>query len=560
METGRPSQPTATIEAGQEALSRGSWEEARACFETVLAQEVTPEALEGLSWATWWLSDAPATFDSRERAYRLYRARDDRRGAARMAIWIASDYIDFRGELAIANGWRQRAHRLLEGLDPVPEHGWLALHEGAIALELNEDPVAGRRLGRKVAEFGRSLGVIDLEMLGLSMEGLALVSEGQVDEGMRCLDEAAAAAMGGELEEIISMGWASCYLIYACERVRDYDRAEQWCKKMEELSERFGFRYWSGICHTHYAAVLTWRGTWKEAEAELERAIEFLASSRPATVAEGIARLAELRRRQGRLEEAAELFAQAEWHLLALLGNAEMALDQDDPRGAEDLLEQSLRHIPPENKIQRAAALELLVRARSALGEHAEAAVTLDELKEISVTVATQPLRASASYSEGVVAAANGDYETARRRFEDADNLFQRIGAPYETARARIELASVLSALGRYDVAEKKARAALESFRKLGATREADRAATLLQRVQAPERERTGETDPLSGLTQRELEVLRFVAQGLGDREIAATLTLSEHTVHRHISNILAKLGLPSRAAAVAHVARHGLL
>jgi ATP/maltotriose-dependent transcriptional regulator MalT len=140
--------------------------------------------------------------------------------------------------------------------------------------------------------------------------------------------------------------------------------------------------------------------------------------------------LAELRRRQGRLEEAAELFAQAEWHLLALLGNAEMAVDQDDPRGAEDLLEQSLRHIPPENKIQRAAALELLVRARSALGEHAEAAATLNELKEISVTVATLPLRASASYDEGVVAAANGDYETARQRFEDADNLFQRIGAP----------------------------------------------------------------------------------------------------------------------------------
>ena len=153
-----------------------------------LAREETPEALEGLSWASWWLSDAPATFDSRERAYRLYRARDDRRGAARLALWIASDYVDFRGELAIANGWRQRARRLLEGLDPVPEHGWLALHEGAIALELNEDPVAGKRLGREVAEFGRRLGVIDLEMLDLAMEGLALVSEGQVDEGMRCLD------------------------------------------------------------------------------------------------------------------------------------------------------------------------------------------------------------------------------------------------------------------------------------------------------------------------------------------------------------------------------------
>lgn len=548
------------MEAGQEALTRGAWVEARAYFEAALEGEETPEALEGLSWAAWWLSDAPVTFDAREHAYRLYRARGDRRGAARMAMWIASDYIDFRGELAIANGWRQRARRLLEGLDPVPEHGWLALHEGAVALELNENPTLGKRLGREVAEFGRRLGVIDLEMLGLAMEGLALVSEGQVDEGMRCLDEAAAAAMSGELKEIITMGWTSCYLIYACERVRDYDRAAQWCKKMEELSERFGFRYWLGICRTHYAAVLMGRGAWKEAEAELEHAIEVLTSSRPPTAAEGIVRLAELRRRQGRLDEAAELFAQTEWHLLALLGNAEMALDRGDPRSAEDFLEQFLRHVPPENKTQRAAVLELLVRVQSALGEHAEAVATLNDLREISTTVATQPLRASANFSEGVAAAADGDYETARQRFEDAVNLLQRIGAPYETARARIELANVLSALDRSDAAERNAHAALESFRELGATREADRAATLLRRLQTPERERTGETGTLSGLTQRELEVLRLVAQGLGDREIATTLTLSEHTVHRHISNILTKLGLPSRAAAVAHVARHGLL
>jgi LuxR family maltose regulon positive regulatory protein len=124
-----------------------------------------------LSWAAWWLSDATVTFNSRERAYRLYQAKDDRRGAARMAIWIAHDYIHFRSELAIANGWRQRARRLLEGLDPVPEHGWLALIEGQVALELNENPTLGKRLGREVSEFGRRLGVIDLEMLGLAMEG-----------------------------------------------------------------------------------------------------------------------------------------------------------------------------------------------------------------------------------------------------------------------------------------------------------------------------------------------------------------------------------------------------
>ena len=473
-----------------------------------------------------------------------------------MAIWIAHDYIHFRSELAIANGWRQRARRLLEGLDPVPEHGWLALIEGQVALELNENPTLGKRLGREVAEFGRRLGVIDLEMLGLAMEGLGLVSEGQVDEGMRCLDEAAAVAMSGEVEEIITMGWTSCYLINACQRVRDYDRAAQWCKKMEELSERFSFRYWLGICRTNYAAVLMGRGAWKDAEAELEHAIAVLASSRPPMAAEGIVRLAELRRRQGRLDEAAELFAQTEWHLLALLGNAELALDRGDPRSAKDFLEQFLRHVPPENKTQRAAVLELLVRVQSALGERAGAAATLNDLREISTTVATQPLRASVNFSEGVVAAADGDYETARQRFEDAVNLFQQISAPYETALARTELASVLPALGRMDAAEKQARVALESFRKLGASQETDRTAALLRRLQTPERTR----ETLSGLTHRELEVLRLVAKGLTDGQVAERLYISPRTVSQHLRSVYKKLGVPSRAAAARRAVEQDLL
>jgi LuxR family transcriptional regulator, maltose regulon positive regulatory protein len=338
--------------------------------------------------------------------------------------------------------------------------------------------------------------------------------------------------------------------------VRDYDRAAQWCEKMEELSERFSFRYWLGICRTNYAAVLMGRGAWKDAEAELEHAIEVLASSRPPMAAEGTVRLAELRRRQGRLDEAAELFAQTEWHLLALLGNAELALDRGDPRSAKDFLEQFLRHVPPENKTQRAAVLELLVRVQSALGERAGAAATLNDLREISTTVATQPLRASVNFSEGVVAAADGDYETARQSFEDAVNLFQQISAPYETALARTELAGVLPALGRMDAAEKQARVALESFRKLGASQETDRTAALLRRLQTPERTR----ETLSGLTHRELEVLRLVAKGLTDGQVAERLYISPRTVSQHLRSVYKKLGVPSRAAAARRAVEQDLL
>jgi LuxR family transcriptional regulator, maltose regulon positive regulatory protein len=212
--------------------------------------------------------------------------------------------------------------------------------------------------------------------------------------------------------------------------------------------------------------------------------------------------------------------------------------------------------VPPENKTQRAAVLELLVRVQSALGERAGAAASLNDLQEISTTVATHPLRASVNFSEGVVAAADGDHETARQSFEDAVNLFQRIGAPYETARARTELASVLWAVGRSHAAEKMARAALESFQELGAAREADRAAALLRRLNTPERTR----ETFSGLTHRELEILRLLAQGKSNQEIATGLVLSEHTIHRHVANVLGKLGVSSRAAAVAQAARHDLL
>ena len=129
----RPStQPrsAASIEAGYEALTQGAWERARACFEAALEEEETPEALEGLSWSAWWLDAAGAVFDARKRAYRLYRKQGDAAGAARMATWLAVDHLDFHGALAVASGWLQRAHRLLDPLEPGPEHGWLAFHDG----------------------------------------------------------------------------------------------------------------------------------------------------------------------------------------------------------------------------------------------------------------------------------------------------------------------------------------------------------------------------------------------------------------------------------------------
>ncbi len=541
--------------AGREALSRGEWEEARACFEAALERGESAEAIEALAMAAWWLDDARVTIESRERACRLYREQGDATAAARMAIWLAWDYLAFRGEPAVANGWLQRAHRLLDGVEPCPEHGWLAIREGEIAFMLENDIAATRRLARRARAIARSLGAGDLELSALALEGLALASEGRVAEGIRRLDEVSAAAVAGEISELWAVGRACCYLITACERVRDFERASQWCVRMLEFAKRWRIPSLFAVCRAHYAAVLVWRGTWDEAEVELEAAMREFAGSRPGMGFEAVVRLAELRRRQGRLEEATALFREVEFHPYAQLGLAAVALDGSDAALAAELAERFLRKLGAENRLQRVAGLELLVRALVALSERERARAALADLEALVAEVGTDPLRAVALAAEGAVAAAEGEPERARLHFEDAVDLFQRSGAPFETARVRIELARVLETLARQDAAVQQARTAYEAMRAIRAQGEAERAAALLRELDAGQA-----GGAAAALTRRELEVLRLVAQGLSNPEIAERLVLSGHTVHRHLANILRKLGLPSRAAAAAWGARAGLL
>jgi LuxR family maltose regulon positive regulatory protein len=268
-----------------------------------------------------------------------------------------------------------------------------------------------------------------------------------------------------------------------------------------------------------------------------------------------VVRLAELRRRQGRVGEAADLFAEAERHALAELGVGALRLDEGDAAGARDHLERALRQLPVQSATKRTGLLELMARALAALGEPEAARPYVDELDAIAKTVATMPLRASASLAAGVVATAAGEHETARRRLEDAIELFARGGAPFETAHARLELADVLVAMGRSDEAAREAAAALRRCDELGAGGQSARARALLGGLG-----RTPDGRDDGPLTTRQVEVLRLVADGLSDRQIAARLSLSEHTVHRHLQNTYARLRCRSRAAAVAGATRLRLL
>ncbi|MFY9823703.1 MAG: helix-turn-helix transcriptional regulator, partial [Thermoanaerobaculia bacterium] len=368
------------LQAGRAALARGAWEEARHAFESVLVSEDNPEALEGLALACWWLDLADVVFSSRERAYRLYRERGDVAAAARVAVWIGWDYSAFRGEQAVANGWMQRAHQLLDGLADTPEHAWLAVREGVFALLEDADPDRARALAAEAIRIGRATGAVDFEMIGRALHGLVRVVAGEVADGMRELDGVNAAVLAGEVADPVAIGLSCCYLVNACERVRDGDRAAQWCDRLKGFCAQWGLRPLLAMCRTQYASVCVWRGAWSEAEQELTTATAELAASRPAMAAEGQARLGQLRRLQGRLDEATALFDQAGHHPIASLGRAALAIDRGDPSRAADLTERYLRHLAKSNQTERAPGLELLVRASTETGELERARAALAEL------------------------------------------------------------------------------------------------------------------------------------------------------------------------------------
>jgi DNA-binding CsgD family transcriptional regulator len=503
-------------------LREGRWALARECF----AAADTAEAFEGLSWAAWWLDDAETVFSAREHALRLYLDHGRPAAAARMATWIGADQNDFHGASVVAAGSFERARRLLAPLPAGPEHGWLSLHEGYLRHRAG-DGTAARAQAVAAADIGRRFGVPDLEMLGLALEGASLVAGAQVAEGMRRLDEATATALEGRAQIPISGAWACCFLVSACLDVYDFERAFAWSDRIAAFADRYGSRWMLAFCRAEYGAIDRWRGRWQQAGALLEAAVEDFSRSRPAWVAGPLTGLAELRRRQRRTPEALALLDRA--GATAHLCHAEIALDRGDTATAVDLAERNLRKLAPQRRLDRVPTLDLLVRA-NIKGQTPYVGRGLvegwvEELRELAELGGTRPLRAIADRAEGVA-------RSDRRLLEDAVDGFA--GAPYETAQARLDLAALLEREGREGAAAREREAAQRTLRELGA----------------------GEP-PLPELTPREREVVALLAEGLTNREIGERLVVSEHTVHRHVTNILRKLDAPSRAAAVALAARH---
>jgi LuxR family transcriptional regulator, maltose regulon positive regulatory protein len=548
------------ITIGNQALARGEWKAARASFELALRLEQTPEAMEGLGSAAAGLDDGATTFDAREQAYRLYRRRGDRHAAGRVAIALADDYYNFRRELAVAGGWLQRARRLLAGLASIPEHGWLRLAECFFALTEKGDAARGVELAREGAAIARDIGDVDLEMTAVAIEGLSLVLEGKVSEGMPRIDEATAAIVSGEMTDPVAISRACCVLVVACERSRDFERAAQWCRHIKEVSRRMRFGFPLALCRIHYATVLSWRGAWAEAEGELQAVVKQFGTTYEALKQEALAALANLRRQQGRFDEAAAILRQIDGFPLAILARAALALDRGQAAAAAALAQRSLRRLPASNQTDRVPALEVLLRAQLTLGQPNEARAALEQIRSIAGRFGTDSMQASALVADALVAAAEGDHPRACDALEDAIALYTRSNGPFELARCRVELGRVLAACGDHEESDDQIDRAFQAFERLGAAAHVAIVTALRRELAAGGRAAPRARKPTdASLTRREVEVLGLVAQGLSNHKIARRLVISEFTVKRHVANLLGKLNLPSRAAAAAYAARAGL-
>jgi len=540
---------------GRQAMERTEWSEAKECFEQALQIKETPELLECLGLAAWWLDDAETTFDSREKAFQLYRGAGNSRGAARVAISIAYDYFSFRGEYALSNGWSRRANRLLENLETVPEHGWIKAWDGNVAIEVDHDPAKAFQLGKEAADIAEELQDFDLQMMSIALQGLALVFEGKVDEGMPLLDEAATAAMTGEISDLEISINVCCYLITACEYVRDYNRAVQWCFSVKRRTEKGTFPLMFSFCQIHYAGVLIWNGEWEEGDTLLKKASNNLIDSRPAHAAEGLVKLAGICRLRGEFKKAEDLLDKAGEKPFRMLGanlvlleKAALAYDRGDPVMAANLAERYLRNTPGKCRLMFPKGLEILTLAQIDLHNYKEAEHSLQRLKNIAEMAGTEPLIAFVYYTSGMVHLAKKENLQANKRFERSVEFFHRNKNPFQTARSRCALAVALHRLGQIQPALREIHEALNTLEKLQAKPQLSRAKAILKKLKTLPAEHTEVPSP-DAFTAREQEILCEIAQGKSNAQIASDHYISIRTVERHISNIYGKLGVSGKSA-----------
>jgi DNA-binding CsgD family transcriptional regulator len=542
---------TATLVAdGLAALRDGDLATGRRLLERAVAENPSGEALEGLGEALYFACEFVAAIDHYERAYAAYRRERDTPAAgraARMLAWITGNVL---GEWAVRSGWLARARTLLQeaGTDGA-EHGWVLI----ISAFVERDPTVRESLLREAIAIGRRYGDPDVEFMAVSYLGGVYVLTDRVEEGLVLGDEALAALCAGELTEVAAIDEIFCGLFWACELVFDIPRADQW---MRATAVRVRRNVVAAFCRAHYGGILTAAGRWEEAEVELVEAARHFERGMSGRREAALVRLADLRVRQGRIDEAAELLAGLEGHPDAVRPLAAIYLSQGETGLARDLLE---RHTgEPDDVVPEVGEfnmvgplLAMLVTVHLTAGEIDAADKVAQRLYAVAQAQRGPFLRATAALASGRVSLATGR-DDARVFLREAVDAFGVAQLPMERAVARLDLARAFVERSP-ESAVAEARAALDDFERLDAARYADEAAALLRTLGVSVR--TGRRSA-EALTRRETEVLELLGAGLSNPEIGDRLYITRKTVEHHVGRVLAKLGLRNRAEAAAYATR----
>ena len=523
------------------ALADGRWGDARDAFAAVLDAHVTPEALEGMGEALWWIGDPPGCVDYRTRAFTAYRREGNDGAAVVVALQLAVVFFSSLGNDVAAQGWLGRAESL-GAADDEDLRPWYDLVRGYISPDIQ----MAVDLARRALEDGRRLQDRDLELCALCDLGLALIRSGIVTEGLALIDEGMAGTLAGEYTRLDTVVFTCCDMLEACDLVADVHRATQWCRVADAFMSRYGCPFLNAECRTLYGSVLVSTGAWSAAETELTVALAVAGHATPALQARASAALARLRLRQGHLDEAEALVADAEEPSGAQV-LAEVLVEQSRPAAAAAVLERLLTRCA-DRPLVRAPLLDALVAARLATADSADAHRIVAELGSLADDYPHQLVRAHAEMAAGRLASTESQRELAVAHLDAALRHFDGAGLIYEAARARRELARVLIATQPAAAAVEATRA-LNAFHQLGAGRDGDNTAALLREMGAPT-----PPGPRSEelLTAREQEVLALITAGLSNPEIAQRLFISRKTAAHHVSRVIGKLGLRNRSEVAA--------
>jgi class 3 adenylate cyclase len=477
-----PETESVALERGREAFERRAW---GAAFDELRSSDakvsLTPEDLERLGEAARWSRHFDEMFDTFERAAAAYESCGDRRSAARVAVKLTIEHHARHGD-ALAAGWLARAGRLLEGEPACRERGLVMMCMAQGMFLMGNGPAA-LQMSQEMLELGCELEDRDIEALGRLALGHARLLGGEVNEGTALIDEAMAAALGGELE-LWTTGQIFCSTIFACRNRGDWGRAGEWSVASLRWCERQSLSGFPGLCRFHRAEVMRFRGELDRAERDASEAVDELLLAAPRWAAWGLHELGEIRRRRGDLKGAVESFRHsAELGFDPQPGLALLRLDEGKPTVARRAI---LEALADENGMAREGrwlVLQAAVEIASAAGDAEMARSALEELEELAESLDTTAVRAAAMVASGRVALLESRTDDAVRDLRRGVRMWSEIDVPYEAAQARELLAGIYGELGDQDAAELELTAARATFERIGAERVARRVAALLSRA-----------------------------------------------------------------------------